>query len=239
MKKIVISDIHGNMEALNRVWEYIDTVEGEREIICLGDTVGYGPNPAECMEMIGLRTDKICLGNHDYAMVSNELDYQINQYALEAIEWTRDKLDDGLRNSIREFSEQIDGDNVLYVHASPDNPMEWKYISNKRDAESSMKKMDKSLCFVGHSHIPGVYTDYALHRKKRGTELSREGKSIVNVGSVGQPRDGSPLLSFAVFDDVEWSVEIVRLEYDVGKTMGKMERAGLPLFLAQRLKVGR
>jgi diadenosine tetraphosphatase ApaH/serine/threonine PP2A family protein phosphatase len=227
------------MEALNKVWEYVDTVEGDREIVCLGDIVGYGPNPAECMEMIGSRTDKICLGNHDYAMLSNELDYQINPYALEAIVWTRSKLDDRLRGYIRGFSERIDGEDVLYVHASPDNPMQWKYISSKRDADSSMQDMVNSLCFVGHSHIPGVYADYALHRRKRGVDLSREGKAIVNVGSVGQPRDGLHLLSFAIFDDVDWGVEIVRLEYDYEKTMAKIKSVGLPLFLAQRLKVGR
>ncbi|MCP5005225.1 MAG: metallophosphoesterase family protein [Planctomycetes bacterium] len=238
MKKIIISDIHGNLEALGKVWEYVDAVGGCTEIVCLGDIVGYGPDPVECMGSVGSRTDKICLGNHDYAMLSDGLDYQINPYALEAIEWTRNKLDNGLRGSIWGFSEQIDADNVLYVHASPDNPMLWKYISNKNDAYLSMRDMKRSLCFVGHSHIPGIYTDYDTHFKNRRCLLSREGKTIVNVGSVGQPRDGLHLLSFAVFDDVNWSVEIVRLEYDYEKTMAKIERAGLPQLLARRLKYG-
>ncbi len=242
MKKIIISDIHSNMEALNRVWEYVDTLEGDREIVCLGDIVGYGPNPVECIEMVGLRTDKICLGNHDYAMLSSELDYQINSYALEAIEWTRDQLDDRDRDSIRGFREQIDIGNVLYVHASPDNPMQWRYITSKYDAFVSMKNMGNPLCFVGHTHIPGVYPfpDGDHYDRKKGVHfLPSEGKTIVNVGSVGQPRDGLNLLSFALFDDVEWSVEIVRLEYDYEKTMAKIESAGLPTILAQRLKVGR
>ncbi|MDR4503656.1 MAG: metallophosphatase family protein [Candidatus Scalindua sp.] len=238
MKKIIISDIHGNMEALQKVWEYIDTSAGDKEIVCLGDIVGYGPNPVECLEMVRSRTDKICLGNHDYAMLSMDLDCQINQYALDAIAWTREVLDDVSKDSIKEFCYQLDEGSVLYVHASPDNPMEWKYIADKRDAFLSMRTMEHSLCFVGHSHIPGVYADYALNRRKRGADMSRDGKTIVNVGSVGQPRDGLHLLSFAVFDDVDWGVEIVRLEYDYEKTMEKIKKAGLPLFLAQRIKVG-
>ncbi|MDR4496707.1 MAG: metallophosphatase family protein [Candidatus Scalindua sp.] len=239
MKTVVISDIHGNREALNTVWGYIDKLEGEKRIVCLGDIVGYGPDPVECLEMVGSRTDKICLGNHDYAMLSSDLDYQINHYALDAIKWTRDVLDDESKDFIKEFCCQLDVGSVLYVHASPENPMEWKYIANKRDAFLSMRAMEHSLCFVGHSHIPGVYADYDLYREGRGVILSEEGKTIVNAGSVGQPRDGSPLLSFAVFDDADWSVEIVRLAYDYEKTMAKIEKAGLPLLLAQRLMIGR
>ena len=239
MKIAVISDIHGNREALIKVLEYIDKLEGDKGIVCLGDIVGYGPDPVECLEMVGSRTDKICLGNHDYAMLSMDLDYQINQYALDAIKWTREVLDDGSKDSIKKFRYQLDEGRVLYVHASPDNPMEWKYIANKRDAFLSMRAMKHSLCFVGHSHIPGVYADYDLYRDGRGVLLSQEGKTIVNVGSVGQPRDGSPLLSFAVFDDADWNVEIVRLAYDYEKTMAKIEKAGLPLLLAQRLMIGR
>ena len=239
MKIVIISDVHGNIEALERVWQYIDAMGEDKRIICLGDIVGYGPDPVECLEMVVSRTDKICLGNHDYAMLSMDLDYQINQYALDAIKWTREVLDDGSKDSIKEFRYQLDERSVLYVHASPENPMEWKYIANERDAFLSMRAMEHSLCFVGHSHIPGVYADYDLYREGRGVLLSEEGKTIVNVGSVGQPRDGSPLLSFAVFDDADWNVEIVRLPYDYEKTMAKIEKAGLPLLLAQRLMIGR
>jgi predicted phosphodiesterase len=238
MNIIIISDIHGNLEALNKTLEYIDKLEGSKRIVCLGDIVGYGPNPVECLEIIQSLTDKICLGNHDYAISNTDLDYQMNRQALEAIRWTKTVLSKKSKNVIKGFQVQIEEDNVLYVHASPDNPMAWKYIDNTRNAHSSMVGMKYPLCFVGHSHIPGVYTDYELQRDGKKAVLSKDGKTIVNAGSIGQPRDGSPLLSFAVFDDVNRNVEIIRLKYDYHETMAKMHKANLPLFLAERLARG-
>jgi diadenosine tetraphosphatase ApaH/serine/threonine PP2A family protein phosphatase len=162
----------------------------------------------------------------------------MNRQALEAIRWTKTVLSKKSKNVIKGFQVQIEEDNVLYVHASPDNPMAWKYIDNTRNAHSSMVGMKYPLCFVGHSHIPGVYTDYELQRDGKKAVLSKDGKTIVNAGSIGQPRDGSPLLSFAVFDDVNRNVEIIRLKYDYHETMAKMHKANLPLFLAERLARG-
>jgi predicted phosphodiesterase len=238
MNIIIISDIHGNLEALNKALEYIDKLEGKKRVVCLGDIVGYGPNPVECIEIVQSLTDTICLGNHDYAISNTDLDYQMNWQALEAIRWTRTVLSKESKNAIKRFQVQIEEDNVLYVHASPDNPMAWKYIDNARNAHLSMVGMKYPLCFVGHSHIPRVYTDYELQRDGKKAILSKEGKSIVNAGSIGQPRDGSPLLSFAVFDDVNWNVEIVRLAYDYQETMIKMLKHNLPPFLAERLSLG-
>lgn len=238
MKIVLISDIHGNLEAMNRVLEYIDKMEGEKRVVCLGDIVGYGPNPAECFKIVESLTDKICLGNHDDAILDTDYDYQITKYAREAIIWTRGVLGEDIRESINRFPLQIEEDKVLYVHASPDNPMKWKYIVNANTAYSSMIGMKFPLCFVGHSHIPGVYADYKLQREGKKAILSKEGKTIVNIGSVGQPRDGSPMLSFAIFDDVNWNVEIIRLKYNYHETMAKMKKANLPLFLAERLAKG-
>lgn len=238
MKTIIISDIHGNLEALNKALEYIEKLEGPKQVICLGDIVGYGPNPVECFKIVQSLTDIICLGNHDYAILNMDLDPQMTWHAAEAIMWTRNIMDEEMKESIKKFQVQIEKNDVLYVHASPDNPMKWHYISNTFKAVLSMDKMNCSLCFVGHSHVPGVYTDYELHRKGKKTILPRKGKTIVNVGSIGQPRDGSPLLSFAVFDDVNWNVEIVRLSYNYHKTISKIERANLPSFLGKRLMIG-
>ena len=238
MKIVVISDIHGNLEALNKALEYIDKLEGEKRVVCLGDIVGYGPNPAECFKMIESLTDKICLGNHEYAFPDEDFDYQMAMYAREAIRWTRSIVGEEIREAINRLPLQIEEDNVLYVHASPDDPMQWKYITNARNAYSSLIEMKHSLCFVGHSHIPGIYAYNELHGNRNKATLSRDDKTIVNVGSVGQPRDGSPMLSFAVFDDDNWSVEIIRLEYNYQETMTKIENTNLPLFLAERLARG-
>jgi putative phosphoesterase len=238
MKIIIISDIHGNLEAMNKALEYIDKLEGEKRVVCLGDIVGYGPNPVDCLEIVQSLTDKICLGNHDYAISNTDLDYQMNWQALEAIRWTRAVLNKESENAIKKFQVQIEEDNILYVHASPDNPMAWKYIANARNAHSSMAGMKCPLCFIGHSHIPGIYTEHEIKRETRKTIISKKGKTIVNVGSIGQPRDGSPLLSFAVFDDINRNVEIIRLAYNYRETMEKMQKYNLPPFLAERLSIG-
>jgi predicted phosphodiesterase len=238
MKIIIISDIHGNLEAMNKALEYIDKLEGNKRIVCLGDIVGYGPNPTECLEIVQSLTDKICLGNHDYAILNTDIDYQMNWQALEAIRWTRAVLNKESKNAIKRFQVQIEEDNVLYVHASPDNPMSWKYIDNAGKAYSSMAGMKCPLCFIGHSHIPRIYTEHKVNKKTKKTSLPGKGKTIVNVGSIGQPRDGSPLLSFAVFDDVNRNVEIVRLAYNYLETMAKMQKHNLPEFLAERLSIG-
>jgi len=238
MKIVVISDIHGNQEALNRVLGYIDKLEGKKRVVCLGDIVGYGPNPAECFKIVESLTDKICLGNHEYAIMDEDFDYQMVKYARKAIRWTRGILGEEIREAISRLPIQIEEDNVLYVHASPDDPMQWKYITNARNAYSSLIEMKHSLCFAGHSHIPGIYAYNELQGDSNKATLSRDGKTIVNVGSVGQPRDGSPMLSFAVFDDDNWDVEIVRLKYNYQKTMAEINKVNLPLFLAERLARG-
>ncbi len=238
MKVIVISDIHGNLEALNKVLEYINKLKGEKRVVCLGDIVGYGPNPAECFKIVESLTDKICLGNHEDSVLDTNYDYQITVYARDAIRWTRDVLNEEIKEATKRLPLQIEEDNVLYTHSSPDDPMLWRYITNARNAYSSLIEMKHSLCFVGHSHIPGIYSYRALQRNSNTATLSTDDKTIVNVGSVGQPRDGSPMLSFAVFDDENWEMEIIRLEYDYHKTMAKIEKANLPLFLAERLARG-
>ncbi|MGR3303362.1 MAG: metallophosphoesterase family protein [Candidatus Scalindua sp.] len=238
MKIVVISDIHGNLEALNRVSKYIVNMEEEKRVVCLGDIVGYGPNPAECFKIVESLTDRVCLGNHEYAIMEEDFDYQMVENARKAIRWTRGILEEGIREAINRLPLQIEEDNVLYVHASPDDPMQWKYITNARNAYSSLIEMKHSLCFVGHSHIPGIYTYNELQRNNTDATLSKDDKTIVNVGSVGQPRDGSPMLSFAVFDDDNWNVEIIRLEYDYHKTMTKIKKTNLPFFLAERLARG-
>lgn len=238
MKIIIISDIHGNLEALNATLAYIEKIEGDKKIVCLGDIVGYGPNPVECLKSVQSHTDKICMGNHEYAILNDNLDSEMVWYASDAIRWTKEILDDEMIKVIREFQVQIEENNILYVHASPNNPMGWKYISNTIDAYADLAEMDCTLCFVGHTHIPGVYADYELRRKDKMTILSGQGKTIINVGSIGQPRDGSPQLAFAVFDDADWNVEIVRLDYEYQETMRKIKITNLPSFLADRLMVG-
>ncbi len=238
MKIVVISDIHGNLEAMNVVLEYIENMKGEKRVVCLGDTVGYGPNPTECFNIVKSLTDKICLGNHEDAILDLNYDYQITKNARAATRWTREILNEGIKEAISSLQVQIEEDNVLYTHASPDDPTQWKYITNAFDAYPSLVEMKYTLCFIGHSHIPGIYTDYVLQMDDKKAILSKKGKTIINVGSVGQPRDGSPMLSFAVFDDNDWNLELIRLKYNYQETMAKIQKVNLPIFLAERLARG-
>jgi diadenosine tetraphosphatase ApaH/serine/threonine PP2A family protein phosphatase len=238
MKIVVISDIHGNLEAMNVVLEYIETMKGDKQVVCLGDIVGYGPNPTECFNIVQSLTDKICLGNHEDAIHDLGYDYQITKHARAAIRWTRGILGEEIKEAINSLPVEIEEDNLLYTHASPDDPMQWKYITDAFSAYPSLVEMKHSLCFIGHSHIPGIYTDYGLQMDDNKAILSKEGKTIINVGSVGQPRDGSPMLSFAVFDDKDWNVEFIRLKYNYQDTMAKIKKAKLPKFLAERLARG-
>lgn len=235
MKVIILSDIHGNLEALKKALEYVDMLKGDKRIICLGDIVGYGPNPIECLELVQSRTDKICMGNHDYASFNTDNDNNMSPNALKAIKWTRSIIDKKSIEAISKFPIQIEEQNILYVHSSPHSPELWDYIHNSSDANYILQEMDHALCFIGHTHIPVIFSDYEIKRKGEVKTLSKEGKTIVNVGSVGQPRDRSTLLSFAVFDDVKWSVETVRLSYDYKKTISKMKTLPLPEALAKRL----
>ncbi len=238
MKIVIISDIHGNLEAMNMVLKHIENIKEEKRVVCLGDIVGYGPNPTECFKIVEKLTDKICLGNHEDSIQDLDYDYQITKPARAAIRWTRGILGEEIKEAINSLPVQIEEDNVLYTHASPDDPMQWKYITNDISAYPSLVEMKYSLCFIGHSHVPGVYTDYGLQMDGKKTILSKEGKTIINVGSVGQPRDGSPMLSFAVFDDKDWNVEIIRLKYNYHETMAKIKKVNLPIFLAERLSIG-
>ncbi len=238
MKIVVISDIHGNLEAMNVVLEYIENMKGEKRVVCLGDIVGYGPNPTECFNIVQSLTDKICLGNHEDAIHDLEYDYQITVHARAATRWTREILGEEIKEAIKSLPVGIEEENLLYTHASPDDPMQWKYITNAFNAYPSLVEMKYTLSFIGHSHIPGIYTDYGLQMDDAKAILSKEGKTIINVGSVGQPRDDSPMLSFAVFDDIEWNVELIRLKYNYHKTMAKIRKTNLPLFLAERLARG-
>ncbi len=238
MKIVIISDIHGNLEAMNMVLKYIENMKGEKRVVCLGDIVGYGPNPTECFNIVQSLTDKICLGNHEDSIQDLDYDYQITKHARAAIRWTRGVLSEEIKEAIISLPLQIEEDNVLYTHASPDDPMRWKYITNALSAYPSLVEMKYSLCFIGHSHIPGIYTDYRLPMGDNKAILSKEGKTIINAGSVGQPRDGSPMLSFAVFDDQDWNVELIRLKYNYHETMAKIKKTNLPIFLSERLSRG-
>jgi diadenosine tetraphosphatase ApaH/serine/threonine PP2A family protein phosphatase len=246
----VISDIHSNLEALAAVFQEIDR-RGITEIVCLGDVVGYGPNPVECMDLVMQRTRVCLMGNHDFAVLYEP--YNFNTGAEQASYWTREcfELDSDIQRKARRWRYlgslpvRIKTNSFLGVHASPRRPVN-EYIfpddiyTNPAKFVSIFERFDR-LCFVGHTHVPGVFLegpDFYTPEELQGAYEITEEKAIINVGSVGQPRDRDPRASFVVIS--EKSAEFVRVPYNVETTISKVEAIPeLDPFLGSRLREGR
>ncbi|HLX13420.1 MAG TPA: metallophosphoesterase family protein, partial [Bacteroidota bacterium] len=209
MKIAIVSDIHANIEALNKALEIVKT-KGADEIVCLGDTVGYGASPNECVELIRATTDHVLLGNHDAAALDARVAEDFNPYAKSSAEWTALTLIEDHKKWMRKLPYTLEIGGVLFVHSSPYEPQEWHYILSPADAQFNFNYFAQPICFLGHSHVPGVFSDDIWTKS-----VMRDKRFIVNVGSVGQPRDNDPRLSFGIFDTDTWEYENVRSAYDV------------------------
>ena len=243
MRTAVFSDIHANLEAL----EAVRGAAEERAVhrwVCLGDVVGYGADPAACLRTVRSLTDQVLQGNHDAAVAGQQgLEY-FNGYAREAVLWTREHLDVEDCQFLAELPFTCERDQAFYVHAEPADPGAWGYVDSSADAAAAMAAVDSRFCFVGHSHRAFAFGAYGtrleLVAEGAGRFESREGyRYLVNVGSVGQPRDQDARSCFAIFDDEAGSIELVWTDYDISRAQEKILRAGLPPFLAARLQSGR
>lgn len=254
MKRALISDIHGNLEALEAVLADIDDVSVD-EIYCLGDVIGYGPNPCECLDLVMRRCAATILGNHDQAALFDPDGF--NPMALQAIYWTRDQLDSGPGagsqavinrrwDFLGELPRLIDEGEFKFVHGSPRDPTNEyvfpEYVFDQRKMEILFGKV-KNYCFMGHTHLPGVFTtgcefispdefDYVY-------QLGPE-KVMVNVGSVGQPRDDDNRSCYLILDTDAKTLTFRRVPYDIDKTANKIYAVpDLSDALGDRLKHGR
>jgi len=228
----IISDIHGNLEALTAALELIDS-RGVDEIICLGDIVGYGANPNECLDLIRQRCMVILLGNHDAAAVDLSIANSFTMNARLSALWTRQALLDKNREFLQSLPYTKERGEIFLTHGSPYNPDEWNYIITDFDARDAFQSFTHRICFVGHSHIPALFSESG-----GSPNLTIRDRYIINVGSIGQPRDGNPKLSFGLFDTEAWTYENIRADYDVFTAAEKINSAGLPPALAHRLMVG-
>lgn len=243
MKIGIISDIHGNVEALQAVLEKLKNVD---KIVCLGDIVGYGADPVYCIEKIRELEAPCIMGNHEGA-VTGELDLQyFNEDARQAIQWTKRQLKNRDFGYLSRLKRKITiSQDILGVHGSPRQPL-WEYILDKQTAEEIFNHFDFKIYFIGHSHIAGYFS---FHQKNQvvhyfsainGAEIAiqKDYSYIINCGSVGQPRDRNPQASFAIFDTEQLIVHIIRIDYPIAKAQDKINRANLPGFLAERLSMG-
>lgn len=236
MKMAILSDIHANLEALETAVNYLDKHKIE-SAYCLGDVVGYGPSPNECVELVRDRCDMVLMGNHDYAAIGlANIDY-FNDYAKMSTYWTINHLTDENKAYLKSLPFSHQNDELVMVHSSPTNPSHWYYVLSQQDAKIEMEAFNQHVCFIGHSHVPVIFDKKTMIRKPK-FKLEQNGRFIVNVGSVGQPRDGNPKLCLTIYDDEKNTIDYVRLEYDVKKTYKKIVEAGLPIFLAERLLKG-
>lgn len=252
----ILSDLHANVEAITAAFAEAKR-RGAKRMVCLGDVVGYGACPREALNLVRERCEWCLFGNHEEALLNGGEDF--NEKARAAIEWTRSELSsrDHPREenfAIWDFLDELQSktahrdENALYVHGSPFDPVR-EYVM-PRDARNPQKmerifaNQDRPLCFVGHSHVPGVYTTdgrFSTPHDVGGSFHAREHgeKVLVNVGSVGQPRDGDPRLSFVLYDGKD-RVEFVRVPYDAEAAAARIRRVpALPGYLANRLLVGR
>ena len=240
MRFAIFSDIHANLEALQAV-----LADAERQRcthhVCLGDVVGYNADPHECVRIVRDLDCPVVKGNHDeQATVIEPLD-TFNSLASNALQWTRDHLDDTDKEWLREMRMVRQVRDFSIVHATLDTPHRWGYVFNQLDAAASFNYQHTALCFFGHTHAPRAYikADAVLSLPFDVIHIEMGKKYFLNVGSVGQPRDGDWRAAYAIFDPSHSSVELRRVDYDIQTAQRKILEAGLPERLADRLALGR
>jgi diadenosine tetraphosphatase ApaH/serine/threonine PP2A family protein phosphatase len=240
MTTAIISDIHANLEALDAVLKEIDRRRPKR-IFCLGDIVGYGASPNECLARVRERCQVVLLGNHDAAASGGPEAARFNIYARVAAEWTFKTLTRGNREYLQRLPLTHPAGPYLLVHASPACPRDWEYLLDRFDAEPQFQYFTEPLCFIGHTHQPAIYLADPAGCKSlpvASTTLDPGRRYIVNVGSVGQPRDHDPRACFVLYHDDSGLVEFVRVDYDLEGAQAKIRAAQLPEGLAARLATG-
>jgi diadenosine tetraphosphatase ApaH/serine/threonine PP2A family protein phosphatase len=242
MRACVISDIHGNLHALEAVLDAISD-EAPDELWCLGDVIGYGPRPNECCRLVAERADLCLVGNHDLAVLGRiDIDVFTHDAGVSA-RWTREVLDDESRAFLEELEPAGERAGVALFHASPRDPV-WEYVLSIEVADQCLRDADVPLVLVGHSHFALAFwltadgTEGGLAPDGSNVDLAPADRWLLNPGSVGQPRDGDPKASYLVLDtDARWA-RFRRVPYDIAATQAEIRELGLPQSLADRLADG-
>ena len=244
MRTAVISDIHGNLVALNTVLTHLEDIRVDR-IVCLGDIVGYNPWPNECVDIIRGRGIPAIMGNHDRVASGLEEPEQFNSVAREAILWTRNRLTEENREFLKDLPERIImKKGFLLVHGSPSNPDEYilSYDSVINNMEYLKNELKLPVCLFGHTHIVAAFyleKDIVYSLKDKSIDIEDGKFYLINPGSIGQPRDGDPKASFLVLDEEKKMVEFYRFRYDIASVNRMLVDEGLNPSLGDRLFLGR
>jgi diadenosine tetraphosphatase ApaH/serine/threonine PP2A family protein phosphatase len=243
MRYLVLSDIHANLPALEAVLQ--DAPPFDR-IWCIGDVIGYGPDPSECVELLREYEHDCIAGNHDWATLGRLDSDDFNPDARRALEWTRTHLDGAGRAYLEQLPTSLTFDDFTLVHGSPRQPV-WEYILYAGVAASNFEYFNTPYCFVGHTHAPAIFEE--THENGFVSAITflpmyddpidlPANRLIINPGSVGQPRDSDPRSSYLILDTDARTILYRRVEYPVEKTQQRMYQLGLPMRLAARLSNG-
>jgi len=240
MKYGILGDIHSNLSALRAVLERF-RAHGVERVLSVGDVVGYGAAPSECIEILRDIGARVVKGNHDAACV-NEMDLTyFNTYARAAVIWTRAQLSREESTWLARLPLTLDLEDCSVAHGTYHRPERYDYVQGESDADASLDRLPTPVCFVGHSHVPialvRLEDDPLRTARAEGCdiELSDVRRALINVGSVGQPRDDDPRAAYAIFDPEEQRVVIERVRYDIDIEARRIRAAGLPPVLADRL----
>lgn len=241
MRYGIISDVHGNLEALDSTLAAL-TGESIDAILVGGDLVGYGADPGPCLAKIKALCLGVVAGNHDWAAVGLFPLRLFNALAARAVEWTRAQLTAEEVFYLRNLPLVYENADLSLAHANLVRPKKFEYLFVGEEIAANFACQKRQLCFIGHTHVPEIFVEqrgqFSSEPWNEPLSVRMGNKYIINVGSVGQPRDGDPAAAYCLFDTEKKQVAIKRVAYDVRKTQRKMRRAGLPPFLSSRLAEG-
>ena len=243
MRCAIVADIHANLAAFTAVLGDIDGRGGVEEVWCLGDIVGYGPDPHQCLELL-CRYNHVCVaGNHDWAAIGKLDTSDFNPDAAAACRWTGQQLTPEDIRYLESLPLVIERGDFTLVHGSPREPI-WEYLLSTASARENFACFQSQFCLVGHSHVPLIF-EYSedgacsLNRFPAGGVLGlTKNRLIINPGGVGQPRDGDPRASYAIYDSESGTISLYRIPYDIGATQARMVEYRLPMRLVARLNYG-
>ena len=239
----ILGDIHANRSALAAVFNALDD-EGCDQLICTGDIVGYGPSPAECVQLLRERDIPCVLGNHDKfaTLLASPRLAKLEADTRQVLEWTQSVLDMDALRWLAELPLRLDFEELTLLHGSF-GPNRWAYLVNKKNLATSFAHQDVPLAVSGHSHLPVLCQQVEGHPPHMGflrtADVPQDRKVLINPGSVGQPRDRDPRAACAVYDTETAAIRPLRVEYDIAETQALMREANLPGRFSRRLEEGR
>ncbi len=238
----ILGDLHANLSALQAVMAVLD-LEGVTELYCVGDVVGYGPRPNEVLEFVRHRGVRCVAGNHDWALLGRIDSNYFNPYAQAALDWTRDNLSEANASFLESFPLRIDEEEFCIFHGSLPEPEAFNYLQSFPAARSSLADFEAPIGFCGHTHVPMNFierpgdTELEWHFQS-SWHLGTEERAVVNVGSVGQPRDENPQAPVCIYELGSRKVRLLRTPYNIAEEQKLIRKAGLPPILGDRLMHG-